>query len=460
MAVLVPGLLLIGAATPSNEQTGLARGGDPTTLVGHSASQPVAGARPNLLIIISDNQHDGSVEGFMPRTWARIFEEGTRFTDGFATTPNCCPSRASILTGMYAHNHGVRDNEDPLTRPTVIQHLHDAGYFTGQVGKYLNSWDGSRRPEFDFWVAIPFGGSPYFNPRLNVNGTWGIRQGYLTHLLRDHALDFLQRAGQRNQPFVLLFAPTAPHEAVRARVFGEPEPAPGDESLYPDLPPYRPPNFNEEDVSDKPMWVQRNPLLTAERIAEVDAFRRKQLQTLNALDQAVDTILDLLALQGKLDQTFVLYLSDNGVTWGEHRLVAAARTYDGAIHVPFAVRYPPLAPAGRVESRPVANIDIAATMYELAGLAVPPEVDGRSLVPLLRGEGSWREDLLIEGWGGPPYAGIRTTRYYYIETQGDRPELYDLENDPYLLENRATHPDYAPIVAEMRDRLSILREPR
>jgi len=141
------------------------------TVLAGTGSESAAEAipRPNFLILVSDDQRAETM-GFMPRTEQRIFEEGIAFANAFATTPLCCPSRASLLTGMYAHRHGVRTNNISLTLPTVFDRLHDAGYFTGLVGKYLNSWDGTPRPEFDFWVSFPGAGAAYVNPSLNVGG--------------------------------------------------------------------------------------------------------------------------------------------------------------------------------------------------------------------------------------------------------------------------------------------------
>lgn len=184
-----------------------ALGGSSENILSETAGQD----RPNFLIIITDDQRYDTLGRFMPRTQLRIFDEGITFTNGFVTTPLCCPSRASILTGMYAHNTGVRVNQDELRKATFIQRLHEAGYFTGLVGKYLNSWNGSARPEYDFWVAMAGGGSRYFNPRLNVNGSWSEQRGYMTYILRDYALRFLEKAAQQNKPFALIFAPNAPH---------------------------------------------------------------------------------------------------------------------------------------------------------------------------------------------------------------------------------------------------------
>jgi len=208
--------------------------------------------RPNFLVIISDDQRaDTLTPEFMPRTRELLVEQGVCFDRGYVTTPLCGPSRSSIMTGMYARNHGVLRNPNLFLQTSYIDRLHEAGYYTGLVGKFLNSWDGSPRPEFDYWVAHSGGAHRYFNPLLNVNGEWAVRPGYMTHLLRDYALQFFTQA-PADRPFLLQFCPNAPHSPF--------DPAPGDEELYPELPLHRPPNFNEEDVSDKPMGAQPGSL--------------------------------------------------------------------------------------------------------------------------------------------------------------------------------------------------------
>lgn len=425
-------------------------------------------SKPNFIIILTDNHPVGTEQEFMPRTWARIYEQGVRFTNSFATTSECCPSRASILTGMYAHKHGVRIQQDPLHSPTFVDRLRAAGYVTGHVGKYLNSWSGEKRSEFDYWVANPFGASVYHNPRLNVNGVWDQHQGYITHLLRDHAIRFLREIAVSDKPFMLHLSFTAPHDEPTGQPgrFNEAVPAPGDENLYPNLRPYRPPNYNEADISDKPNWLQRfRPTRFGPPVQnETDHRRRRQLQTLKSVDDAIATVLDSLAAQARLDNTVIFFLTDNGVLWGEHRMFGVYVPSDNSSRIDLALRYPPLVPAPRTESRLVANIDIAPTIYQLAGIAIPADVDGLSLVPLLDGTGSWRQDLLLEVWPDPllgmpfpPTVAVRTDRYVYAESEGDRPELYDLQADPYQLENRASNPAHAAIVADMRQRLARLR---
>jgi arylsulfatase A-like enzyme len=327
--------------------------------------------------------------------------------------------------------------------------LQEAGYTTGLVGKYLNSCCSNPPPQFDFWASWAGDGGSYLDPTLNVNGVVTPRTGYVTHILREYALQFLDTEAAASGPFLLLFNPTAPHVPSI--------PAPEDQGRYAALPPHRPPNFNEADISDKPAWLPQKPI-SASKIQIIDQQRQDMLATLWSVDQAIGAILDRLEARGQLDGTLVVFLSDNGWLWGEHRIFNRKNLlYEETVRVPFLVRYPPLGPVPRVESRLVANIDIAPTLYELAGLPIPPEVDGRSLVPLLQGGFPVRDALLLEAWNSatsPPWQGIRTETHVYIERDGDRPELYDMVNDPYQLQNVADDPAYAAVLSDLRSRLS------
>ncbi len=171
--------------------------------------------RPNFLIILTDDQRFDTME-YMPNTQQLIFDQGVTFSSGYITTPFCCPSRASILTGLYAHNHYVRVNTNKLYLPTMVDDLKGNGYYTGLVGKYLNSWNGEMRPEFDYWVSF-FGGTVpnYYDPELNINGTWEKKTGYMTYLFEDYVKEYLDKAASQRKPFFLLFAPNAPHAGAR-----------------------------------------------------------------------------------------------------------------------------------------------------------------------------------------------------------------------------------------------------
>ncbi len=409
--------------------------------------------RPNFLIIITDDQRFDTME-YMPNTQELIFDQGVTFSNGYITTPFCCPSRASILTGMYAHNHDVHVNEDKLEFPTFVEDLNARGYYTGLVGKYLNSWKGEARPEFDYWVSF-FGGTVpnYYDPNLNVNGTWQKKTGYITYLFKDYVIEFLQAAARQRKPFLLIFAPNAPHAPFT--------PAKEDKGLLTDLPLHRPPNFNEADIADKPSSISGRPQLTEEEIQQIEKTRRRQLLTLMALDRSIGEIMKELEEIGELDNTVVIFISDNGKHWGEHRLDSKSSAYEEAVKAPFALRYPPLVPTPYIEDKLAANIDIAPTIYELSEIPLPASVDGLSLVSLLKSDSDWRTKLLLEAWPDRGHwTSVHSEQYVYIETDDDLSEFYDLTMDPYELDNKINDPNYRATIQEFKSFLDEEKPPK
>lgn len=409
--------------------------------------------RPNFLIIITDDQRYDTME-YMPNTQELIFDQGVTFSKGYITTPFCCPSRASILTGMYAHNHWVHVNEDPLEFQTVVEDIHRNGYYTGLVGKYLNSWKGDMRPEYDFWVSF-WGGTMknYYDPDLNVNGTWSKHTGYSTYLFKDYGVQFIEEASKQSKPFLLLYAPNAPHAPFT--------PAEEDVNLLNDLAPYRPVSFNEEDVSDKPASISNMAPLSEEDIKSIDNTRRRQLLTLIALDRTIPDLINKLKETGEFDNTVIIFISDNGKHWGEHRLDSKSTAYEESVKVPFAIRYPPLIPTPYVDDRIVANIDIAPTIYELSETRLPDTMDGTSLVPLFGGETEWRDHILLEAWPDRgTWSAIHTGDYIYIETQDDLSEFYDLQLDPFEMDNAINDPQYQALIAKLQQYLQAERQPK
>lgn len=407
-------------------------------------------ARPNILLIIADDQRYDALRGYMPQTEGRIFNQGMSFEKAYVTTPVCCPSRSTIFTGQYAFRHGVRVNPDPLIGRTFVDALHDAGYATALVGKFLNSWEGQPRPEFDYWVAFRFGSVGYIDPLLNENGKFVKEKGYITDILRDKALDFIDQHAETQRPFALIFAPNAPHAPAN--------PAAEDVALYSDLQPYRPENYNQIQIDFPPEWLRRRGPMAAERRAQMDIFRLNQLRVLRSLDRAIGAVLDRLTERSALDNTVVFYISDNGVFWGEFGLESKDCVYEPAIHVPLAVRYPPIISGAAKDFHLTANLDIAPTIYELSQVNSPPGLDGLSLVPLLRSEPrEWRRDILIEGWrdtdSREPFRALHSLRFVYVENSRSGVELYDLDFDPFQLENAAARPEYENIAAEMKRRL-------
>lgn len=475
------------------------------------APQPL---RPNIVLIVTDDQRaDTIAPQFMPRLDAELVGAGVLFPAGFAPNPVCCPSRASILSGQYSHNNGVLQNRvgDPLDPTGSVQAfadvsslapwLHDmAGYRTGLFGKYMNGyrqfsddWAATHGgvhyvpPGWDRWYGIYAGGGQYGIRFVDESGAivdsspandcvdpppgepCPISQSpgcpHSTDHLRDQALGFIDEALGLGQPFFLYFSTQHPHGPACAAIRHL--------GTFAGLPPHRPPSWNEgepgfDDDADKPGWLQQQGPID---VAAIDAFRIRQLESLQSVDEAVEAIMDKLRDTGQDRNTIVVYFGDNGYLWGEHRRDRKSCPYEECIRVPFVVRYPTLAPLPRVEDGLVANIDLAPTFAELAGIdptTLNPPIDGVSMVRLLDGTApTWRSDILAEHWGNAPalgdltppiptFAVVRSATWKYTEYCTGERELYDLAVDPYELENvAAANPG---VVATMATRLRELHD--
>jgi N-acetylglucosamine-6-sulfatase len=452
---------------------------------------------PNILLIISDDQ-PFYTDKYTPAIQNEIFAKGTTFSDAFLTTSLCCPSRASILTGLYAHNHGVISNVVPLTNTTFFQAIKDNAtlgnnYRTALVGRYLNSQSGDCRNEFDYWVAFPGPQrdqhgrqmAPWYNginKPLNVNCEWmQFNNTYSTYLLRDYALQFLNDTITEGKPFVMQFAPYNPHSPTR--------PAQEDAKLYPNGLPsyYLPPSFNEADVSDKPAWVQALPTgcqedrTTSECEEEYKEKQLKIARNLVSLDRSVKALLDFLESKGELSNTLIIYINDNGLLLGEHRTFSHQTWgvknmhYKESVKAVMGARWDDggyIIPQGQTSSELVGNIDIAPTIYDALGLSPPYPLDGLSLLDLWRGVGNssepWRQNFLLEHWynylDNSTYADatIVTKSWSYTETKGDKSELYDRVNDPYELNNLWCSPHdpncaYSDTITNLAAELRLLR---
>lgn len=411
--------------------------------------------RPNIVLIIADDQRFDMLDPFMPITRSLIFNQGMAFDRAYITTAACCPSRSSMLTGQYASHHGVVLNSSKLLGPTIAHELQASGYYTGLIGKYLNSWNGTPRNEFNYWSAFKAGSVNYINPPMNVNGKKMIRKGYITDILASDSQKFIAEASTRNQPFFLMFAPNAPHAPAT--------PSHVDAKLFAGLAPYRPPNWGPFAALQKPAWVSFNKRIWRAQSIKVDKFRLKQIRTLHSFDNAVGTIMNELNSRSLLDNTVVIYMSDNGLMMGEYGLESKDCAYEGAVRVPFAVRIPGVTVnAPSIDGRLVSNVDLAPTILELA--QIPPRwpMDGLSLGPILRQEESvpWRKELLIEGFRygrtRKPFKALHTIDHKYIRNYQATEELYDLKSDPYELLNLVGDPAFAALHAEMSGRLTNL----
>lgn len=445
------------------------------TRYGSTAPQPL---RPNIVLILTDDQRWDTIDSkhspfgtdIMPLVKSELGGSGVEFSNGFMTTPLCCPSRASILTGLYAHNTGVRGNAPPRGGAVAFNDssavglwLQAAGYRTGFYGKYLNGYD-------NLWDTTA-GDAPYVPPGWNewhgmknvayydytivengVEVPYGSAESdYSTDVLRDKALGFIHTSAGLGQPFFLYFAPKAPH--------GPWIPAVRHTGMFSTAVPWRPPSYNEADVSDKPLWVQNTPLLTQQDQTDLDAIRIAQLEMLQAVDEAVKAIMDALRAENIADNTFVVYIADNGWTWGEHRRQGKNHPYEEAIRTALFLRYPKLAPLARSEDRFALNIDLAPTFAELAGASIPLTPDGVSLIRLMDGTApSWRSDFMTEGYpANHTWASIRDSEWKYTEYPDGQAELYDLNADPFELTNVAFDPANADCVAAMAARIRQIR---
>ena len=433
----------------------------------------LADPRPNIILITTDDQPFHTVD-MMPTVRDVLMKDGLVFENGFVTTPLCCPSRVSILTGEYVHNHGVRTNDFPTGGAQLYDDtesyavwLSDAGYRTSYIGKYLNDYDalqpfGRVPPGWDEWCAFlgknlgeeELASQYYSDYSVSVNGEIIKYEGegsvFSADLLSQRAVDFI--ADARDEAFFLTVNYYNPHSPYlwaqrhddQFRLRGELQP-----------PTYRPPNFMEEDVSDKPAYLQNlNPI----SVEKIDVTYKQILRSLLSVDDGVASILDALKAAGLLEKTMIVYLSDNGMTVGNHRLgITKNCAYDECARVPFIVYAPGMYRSG-TDTHLVANIDLAPTFAELAGAALPQTVDGTSLVPLLQNaEAPWREALLIEHWPTeegvgsriPEFYAVRTAGWKYVEYSTGETELFDVENDPYELMNLTTVRDFEEMKAQL-----------
>ncbi len=431
--------------------------------------------QPNVIVVMTDDQ-DVSMEG-LSRTVRLIGGSGTTFSNSYVSFPLCCPSRATFLTGQYSHNHGVVEASLPNGyngldhTNTLATWLRGAGYRTGMVGKYLNGYgvnDGIPEGAKDS-KEIPPGWSEWYafvsdtdqrrhNYKLNENGKlrrYGKgKRNYVTDVLTGKAVDFVSEHAPKPNPFFLWFNPTAPHGEA-GRPFGadrNPTPARRHYRLYEGS--YRPrtPNFNEADVSDKPSFVRTTPLLGSEEILDMDQRYRGRVESLLSVDQAVKRLIARLRKSRDLGKTYVFFTSDNGLLLGAHRLVLKNYLYEEDTRVPLLVRGPRF-PRGVVRDQLVSNVDLAPTIVELTGVTPGRTMDGRSLLgPADSAAAGIGREILFEHTDGD--GGIRSGRWVFIERVGQIDELYDLQADPFQLENRLGQPVIDPSDQAMADQLA------
>jgi len=489
----VTGVFTLAACTPAGPSAPYA---PPTPAISHSpaifdididkpASQVrMNDPRPNVIIILTDDQPFHTVD-YMPAVKKQLMAGGVVFQNGFSTTPLCCPSRVSILSGQYVHNHEVYTDRMPMggapkfdDTTSMAIWLKDAGYQTAYFGKYLNGYEdlvpyGVVPPGWDEWKAFlgknikaddDIGSLQYyFNFSMSENGAPveypKSKNNFSTDVVTNNALAFIR--DQRDTPFFMLLGYYNPHSPYVSAPRHKDTFRAGDD--YWDWVQYRPPNFNEEDIRDKPDYIGQLSPFSPE---EVDTVHKQILRSLLSVDDGVASITAALEKAGLSQNTIIVFLSDNGLTLGDHRFGATKNCpYEACIKVPFIV-YAPGYYAPRTDTHLVANIDLAPTITQWTGASVPAYVDGVGMKSLLEDPSSeWRQDILLEHWPTeegvgsiiPQFYSVRTLEWKYTEYSTGEVELYDLVNDPYELQNLAGKGDYKDIQAELVIKLQKLK---
>ncbi|MEX2274124.1 MAG: sulfatase [Actinomycetota bacterium] len=438
----------------------------PTSAPPTTAAPAPSVPRPkNIVVILTDDQRWDTLWA-MPRVQQDLIEPGVVFENAYVVNPVCCPSRASILTGLYSKHTGVYTNGRPDggvwafdPRRTIATSLQHAGYRTALVGKYLNGYEGTAVPPgWDRWFAFAGGdfGANYVDYVVNDDGRLrnfgSAKPEYSLDVLTGQAVRLIR---QTRKPLFLYLAVSAPHSpAIPAPRYAS--------GFVSGLEPNRPPSFNEADVSDKPRWLRRlDPLheLPDGSVPRSDDRQAQHMATLLSVDEMVGTVIDTLAEQGELEETMIVFASDNGLQSGEHRLTSKYVPYEESIRIPLVVRFDPAMQAG-VRNRDLAlNIDIAPTIAAAAGVR-RTDHDGRSLLPLLRNKDvAWRDDFLVEHareGTGPPvpsYCAIHGERWVYVRYATEEEELYDLQTDPYQLANLSESKGVRGRLEDMRRQL-------
>jgi N-acetylglucosamine-6-sulfatase len=475
---------------------------------------------PNVILILTDdlavNDLNPRALRHMPNLKSLLIDKGTTFDNAFVTNSLCCPSRATILRGQYTHNHEILSNDPPRggfqkfrflghENSTVATWVKERGYRTAFFGKYMNGYKETYIPPgWDEWYAVT---GNYLSHTFNENGhlvSYEPESYYDTDVMSDKASDYIARTAgadppffTADRPFLMWIGTKAPHQPA--------SPAPRDENDYPAISLPHPPSFDEKDVSDKPGWVSDNPPLSLEHKRYMEELYRKRLQSMLAVDDMIGDLIGALRGSGELDNTYIVFTSDNGFHLGQHRLGAGKWTpYEEDIRVPLIVRGPGV-PEGETLHHMVLNNDLAPTFADLAGAEPPSFVDGRSLVPLLTDDPTppedWRQRFVIESvaersgvphppfitestvvplltgdplpgdwrrtsaasaqsseeWGRPWLKALRTNNYLYVDYKTGERELYDLRKDPHELNNMyATAPP--EITQRLKAQLDALRQ--
>ncbi|HEX6710416.1 MAG TPA: sulfatase [Rubrobacter sp.] len=425
--------------------------------------------RPNIVFVVTDDMEEEMLRE-MPVVQRRLVDEGVRFDNAFVSSSLCCPSRATMLRGQYAHNHHVQSNSMPdggagrfrqlgRDRSTFATWLQDSGYRTGLVGKYLNNTQKNYIPPgWDEWDAMIGAASEH---TIDENGKTrdypNVRQ--MNDVYQAKALEFLRHSTDEasDPPFMLWVGTWAPHLPAKFSTRHA--------DLYKNAKLKKPPSFNERDLSDKPKWLREVPPLEEREIQALQSENRDRLRSLRDVDEMVGSILDLLRERKELGDTYVVFTTDNGLQRGEHRLLKKSTPYEESTEVPLVIRGPGV-PAGEARDQLVINNDFAPTFADWTGVDVPDFVDGRSLAPLLEADppasSAWRTAILNERHQRKPshipeYEAVRTGNHTFVQWETGERELYDLRRDPYELDNIQKTADPG-MIDRLNTRLKLLQE--
>ena len=428
-----------------------------------------AAEKPNILFILTDDQRWDCLScaghPFLKTpNIDRIANEGAYFNNSFVTIPLCSPSRACIFTGRYSHANGVINNTQamgPISHQldTYPMHLQKAGYETGAIGKFHMGVDDSPRPGFDYWAVFK-GQGKYIDCPLNINGTQTPIKGYITDVITDQAVEFIKK-DRKDKPFALYVG----HKAVHSPY----QPADRHKDLFKDDPLPQRPDVQDRDNKGKPALTRKvaDPPKDHPAYGVSDDIIRDQLRCIAAVDEGVGRILKALEETSQLDNTLIVFASDNGYLWNEHHLGDKRAAYEESIRVPLLMRYPKLIKPGTKIDQMVLNIDLAPTFIELAAAEPIKDSRGQSIVPLFKGDAShWRNAALFEYFLEKAYANIeswqavRTADWKYIhytDLQG-MDELYDLKSDPYEMNNLIGDQANAKQLESLKEELAKLLE--
>jgi len=479
VASLVLGISAVGVLAarvvlpgPDTERGGGAgSGGGAAVAILAAVPDAAAVARPNIVLVSTDDQVAGDLR-WMPRTRALLGAQGMTFTRALSPHPLCCPARASLLTGQYAQNHGVRHNAgrwggyhrlDPTS--TIATWLQAAGYRTGFVGKYLNGYDdpSHREPGWMLWRPLVRRIYDYEDFTMAGPGRNRYSGAYVTDVIARRSESWVRRSARLDQPFFLWVSHVAPHGSLRREThgWGPPVAAPRHRGLFAGTRPasFGRPSLERPGAFGQPQGARGTPLPTRDRVR---AEFRARLQALQAVNESVASLVATLREEGQLDRTWIFFASDNGFALGEHQWLGKDLLYREILRVPLLVRGPAVIPGSR-SAVPVTLVDLPATIADVARVAPAHELDGRSFLPMLLGRTQrWRDTQLIQtgevtrAWG---WRGVTTGRYTYAEYAATgRQVLFDHARDHWEVDDVADDPSYALVRDELQWRLQQLSD--